>query len=117
MQLRRLSDPGTFLRLAEDFLASREAVNNVLLGLAATLKINPSFSTLPPYFGIVEQAGRVIAAGVITPPNRLHVSSCDQPEALDLLVADVRAFYPLLPGVSGPVPVAQQFAERWQRLT
>jgi predicted GNAT family acetyltransferase len=117
MQLRRFSEPGDFLLVAEAFLARREAVNNVLLGLAATLQVNPAFSTLPPYFGVVESAQEVILAGLVTPPNRLHVSYCEQPAAMDLLVADVRAFYPLLPGVSGPVPVSQWFAERWQRLT
>jgi uncharacterized protein len=117
MQLRRLVEPGEFLAAAEAFLVSREATNNVLLGLAATLQVNPSFSLQPPYFGVVETGGQVVAAGVITPPNRLHLAHTEAPNALDLLVADVRSFYPLLPGVSGPVPVSRWFAERWQRLT
>jgi len=117
MQLRRFADPGDFLTAAEAFLVSHEATNNVLLGLAGTLRINPAFAIQPPYFGVVETGGQVVAAGVITPPRRLHLSHTDTPNALDLLVADVRSFYPTLPGVSGPVPVGRWFAERWQRLT
>jgi hypothetical protein len=93
------------------------ATNNVLLGLAATLRVSPEFALQPPYFAVVETAGEVVAAGVITPPNRLHLSYTEFPPALDLLAADVHAFYPQLPGASGPVPVARWFAERWQRLT
>lgn len=55
-----------------------------------------------------------MAAGLITPPNRLHLAYTEYP-AMDLLVADVRDFYPMLPGVTGPVPVSRWFAERWQR--
>ncbi|MCC7361590.1 MAG: GNAT family N-acetyltransferase [Anaerolineales bacterium] len=117
MQLRRYVDPGDFLAAAEAFLLTREATNNVLLGLAATLRISPGFSLQPPYFSVVEAEGAVVAAGLITPPNRLHLAYTEVPGALDLLVADVRNYYPLLPGVTGPVPVARGFAERWQRLT
>ena len=117
MQLHRVVDPGDFLAAAEPFLVQREATNNVLLGLAATLRVSPGFAIQPPYFAVVETGGEVVAAGVITPPNRLNLSYTEFPTALDLLVADVRAFYPLLPGASGPVPVARWFAERWQRLT
>jgi len=117
MQLRRFADPGEFLEVAAPYLVEREATNNVLLGLAATLRVSPGYSIQPPYFGVVESGGQVVAAGVITPPNRLHLSYTEQPAALDLLAADVRAFYPLLPGASGPVPVSQWFAERWLRLT
>ena len=107
MQLQRFSDPGDFLAAAEPFLVQREATNNVLLGLAATLRVSPGFAIQPPYFAVVETGGEVVAAGVITPPNRLNLSYTEFPQALDLLVADVRAFYPLLPGASGPVPVAR----------
>lgn len=117
MLLRRFIDPGDFLTAAEPFLIEREATNNVLLGLAATLRANPSFTIQPPYFGVVNSGGQVVAAAVITPPNRLHLAYTAQPDALDLVAADVRAFYPLLPGVSGPVPISRWFAERWQRLT
>ena len=117
MQLRRFIDPDEFLRVAQPFLLTREATNNVLLGLAATLRLSPGFSLQPPYFAVVEAAGEVVAAGLITPPNRLHLAYTEYPAAMDLLVADVRDFYPMLPGVTGPVPVSRWFAERWQRLT
>ena len=117
MNLTRFHSAHDFGTRAEAFLLEREAHHNLPLGLMASLMFNPNLYLSQPYFAVVEEAGKTIAAAVMTPPYRLVLSLVEDPEALALIAYDVRRFRPDTPGVTGPVPVSLQFAEIWQGLT
>lgn len=117
MKLFRFTSPQDFSVRAEAFLLAHEAQNNLMLGLAASLAFNPGLYGSQPYFAVVEEAGQVCAAALMTPPHRLSLSYNAPREALEVIACDVQDFRPDTPGVVGPVPVSQQFAEIWQTLT
>jgi len=117
MRLIRFHSAHDFRARAEAFLLEREAEHNLPLGLVSALTFNPDLYGTQPYFAVVEDAGKVIAAAMMTPPYRLVLSLCEDREALELIAHDVHDFRPDTPGVTGPVPVSLQFAEIWQGLT
>jgi predicted GNAT family acetyltransferase len=117
MNLTRLSSPHDFRARAEAFLLEREVEHNLPLGLTTALIFNPDLYGTQPYFAVVEDAGKVIAAAMMTPPYRLVLSLCEDREALELIAHDVHDFRPDTPGVTGPVPVGLHFAEIWHGLT
>jgi hypothetical protein len=53
----------------------------------------------------------------MTPPHRVTVALTNSYDALRAIVRDVHDFRPDTPGVSGPAPVSQRFAEMWSELT
>jgi len=117
MNLARFASAPDFRARAEPFLVEREVYHNLILGLAAALTVNPNLYPSQPYFAVVEEAGNVVAAAVMTPPHRLVLSLNDSREALTLIARDVREFRPDTPGVVAPVPVGLHFAEIWRDLT
>ena len=117
MNLSRFASAPDFRARAEPFLVEREVYHNLILGLAAALTVNPNLYPSQPYFAVIEDAGQVIAAAVMTPPYRLVLSLSDSREALTLIAQDVREFRPDTPGVLAPVPVSLHFAEIWRDLT
>jgi predicted GNAT family acetyltransferase len=118
MNLIRFTSAQDFSARAEAFLVAQEAQNNLMLGLTASLALNPALYGSQPYFAVVEDAaGQVIASALMTPPHRVTLSFNAPRAALDLLARDVHAFRPDTPGVTGPVPVSLEFAESWQALT
>ncbi len=117
MQLTRFRSARDFLARAEAFLVEHEAEHCLPLGLSTSLAANPNLYPSQPYFGEVEDMGKVVAAGIMTPPYRLVLSLTESREALELIARDVQEFRPDTPGVIGPVPVSHHFAEIWQALT
>lgn len=119
MNLTRFTSSQDFSARAEAFLVRHEAQNNLMLGLTASLALNPNLYGSQPYFAVVEDmdTGRVRAAALMTPPHRVTLSFDAPREALEIIARDVYDFRPDTPGVVGPVPVSQQFAEIWQSLT
>lgn len=89
-----------------------------MLGLVASLIIQPDLYGTQPYLALVEaEGGATVAASVMTPPHGLVLALTDSREALTLIARDVCAFRPDMPGVTGPVPVGEQFSEIWRELT
>ena len=117
MHLIRFPSAPAFRARAEAFLVEREVYHNLMLGLMNALAFNPNLYPSQPYYAVVEDGGKVIAAGVMTPPYRLTLSLTDSVEALTLIARDVRAFRADTPGVVAPVPVGLRFAEIWRGLT
>src|SRR5207342_3440667 len=101
MELRRFDAVGDFLGIAEPFLVEREAEHNLMLGVASSLTEAPEAYSGPPYLALVSDDGRVVAAGIRTPPFRLVLSEVDDPRASGLLAGDSLADE--LRGVLGPV--------------
>jgi predicted GNAT family acetyltransferase len=113
----RCESPRAFLERAEAFLLEDEACHNLLLGVPATLMTRTAMPAPPSYFAVVVDASKVVAAAMMTPPHQLVLSRTEHPRVLGLIAQDLLAPMITLPGIHGPVPVSEQFAEMWQKLT
>jgi hypothetical protein len=110
LRLDRYERAADFLAAAGPWLAEREAEHNLILGIAATARDNPGMY-LDPWFALVTDGNRPVAAALRTPPWNLVLSEVDEPAALDLLVANLAGAE--LPGVVAAPDVATGFALRW----
>lgn len=109
-----------FLARARAELEHNEVLHSLPLGIALRLQAFPEQSEQPPYLAIVEEEGKQIMAAVMTPPFRLIVTSNRFEafgEAFSLLVIHLRENGWLVPGVVGPIPLSDLFAQTWTSLT
>ena len=112
MEVHRLHDPEAFLGAAERFLVTHEARNNLLLGLAGTLRDHPA--TYPAFdLWLVEDHGSVVGAALQTPPHNLVLAKPSDGDVLDVLARAIVGAGARLPGVSGARPEVAIFADRW----
>ena len=111
----RHSGPRAFLERAEPWLLQREAENNLVLGLAASLAEGASGYSSPLYFATVERAGQVAGCAFRTPPYKLGLTRMPL-EAAPLLAHDVAEVYDHLPAALGPVDAVRAFGEAWAAL-
>jgi uncharacterized protein len=117
VQVTRLDVEG-FVRSAGDFLRSREAEHNLLLGLSGRLLADPnSYGADDPYFAVVEAEGRIVTAALRTPPYNLLLAQTEDTAAYVALAEDAHAAFAGLPGVSGPAAAIQAFISAWASLT
>jgi len=119
VELQRFATVEGFLALAKDYLVDREAEHNLMLGICEQLLSSPGQSKLPPYFAVATDEGTVYGCAIQTPPWDLVLSEMDARRAVDLIVED-RAILsdPMtLPGVAGPVALAERFATLWTQKT
>lgn len=117
MKVCRCATPQAFLEQAGAFLRTDEACHNLLLGMPANLMARGITPAPQPYFAVVLDADKVVAAAMMTPPHRLVLSRTEHPQALGLIARDLQAVEMMPPGVHAPVPVSSQFAEVWQEVT
>jgi uncharacterized protein len=113
--VKELDDPGAFLEAARPLLLEDEARNNLILGIARTMRDHPS-----AYAGyrlwVVEGRGRVVGAALRTPPYNLVVAGPANRAALGALAKTLSAGEVTLPGVTGAVPEVEVFADAWEAL-
>ncbi|MEO8461974.1 MAG: GNAT family N-acetyltransferase [Chloroflexota bacterium] len=122
MELARYDSVDRFLAAAGWFLTAREAEHNLPLGILGTLRDHPEVYPEPPYLAVVRDGGAIALVAVRTPPHNLIVSeggvAADRiAAATAVLVSDVRAVMPDLPGVTGPKATAGPFVEHWSVAT
>jgi predicted GNAT family acetyltransferase len=117
--IRRFDSAALFMMAAGPFLAPREAQHNLLYGVTSNL-ISDEAHGLPleprPYLAVVSDAGRIIAAAMMTPPFNIvlsHIDDADVDRAVAELAADLATFETPPPGVSTADPAARAFAEAW----
>jgi predicted GNAT family acetyltransferase len=101
--ITRHTDPTLFRVRVQPLLAQREAENNLLLGILASLK--PGTDAL-----MIELDG--VGAAIRTPPYNLVISQAPGP-VLDALVERLAADGESVPGVLGPNTAAAQVARAW----
>lgn len=109
-----------FTEEARAFLERHEAEHTIMLGLLTAMRSLPEpFADDPPRFAVVHDAdGRVVLAGLRTPPWNQLVSLADESDAPDAVDALAEALADeALPGVLGPKPIAARFASHWTELT
>ncbi len=112
LSVERHATATDFLDAAGAFLVEREAEHNLIFGICATLAADPGYAS-EPYLATVSQAGRVVGAAVMTPPWNLVLSCMDEPDAPTALATDLDARGISIPGTTGPVEIANRFAEGW----
>lgn len=123
MHLHRAATGPLLLARCAGFLQGREVSHSALLGIAHRLTDPPTDPTTDPtyqpYLATVEDHGAVHAVVVRTPPHQLllsYVAPDVLPAVVDCVVNDLRALGMSLPGVGGPVGVAEVFASHWARV-
>jgi predicted GNAT family acetyltransferase len=108
MKLHRHS-PAELLERAGHFLERREAENNLILGICASLADGEMDLTSPPIAMTVEHSGEVQLVALHTPPQKLLLSTGSTDAATEL----GRAWESALSGVMGPSEVAAAFSLAW----
>src|SRR5690348_12521122 len=109
-----------FLQRVRSTLLEDEAVNSLILGLSQGIERNPE--RFPQcYLATVEDEQGLAVAAVITPPHNVLIyggrGRGEHQEAFALLIDDLRAVGQSAPGALGRVPIVDEFAENWERLT
>jgi uncharacterized protein len=113
MVVKRVRDPAAFLERASPLLLEDEARNNLMLGIAGTLRDHPSVYT-EHHLWLVEDGDQVVGAALRTPPFNLVVALPHAEEVAITLADALRDEGQELPGVSGAVPEAETFAQAWE---
>jgi predicted GNAT family acetyltransferase len=113
MDVRRLDDPAAFLELVSPFLIEDESRHNLIFGIAATLRDEPSHY---PEYGlwVVEDGAEIVGAAIRTPPHNLVLARPRNALVLEALTAGIEDE---LPGVVGAVPEVDEFARAWAAKT
>jgi uncharacterized protein len=109
-----------FLARARAELERNEVLNGLPLGIVLSLQKFPERIEIPPYLATVEDEGKLIGTAVMTPPFRLIVASNQVDafgEAPSLLIHNLRDHGWPVPGVIGPSPLSDLFAQTWTSLT
>jgi predicted GNAT family acetyltransferase len=116
-RLERFKTAAAFLHAAGPYLLRQEALNCLLLGIAAALRDRPGVYTEPPYLAVVRAGDVPVLAALRTPPRAvvLSVPAAPEPEALALIIEDLAAQDTAMRGVIGPKETAEAFARLWAR--
>jgi len=115
MQLQKHADAAEFLSVAGSVLDVDEARHNLIYGICSTLVDAPG--SYPGAYLWTIQDDEVIGAAVMTPPFNLVVA---RPSTRDALPFAARALHEQgvgVPGVTGALPEAEEFAQAWEVLT
>ncbi len=119
LTLTTYATAAAFRDRVQPFLLRQEAANNLILGLISSIIDTPRHFPVTPYFAAVadDADGAIVAAFLRTPPYRLIISTSNHPAALGLVAFNLQGSGTELPGVTGPVSLAQAFATLWQART
>jgi predicted GNAT family acetyltransferase len=109
VDVRRHTDVEPFLAEAGPFLVSEEACNNLILGLAGTIRGTPD-RYVQKRFWVVSEAGHVVAVAMQTPPYNLVLGRSTDNRALEALVDEIEDE---LPGATGVRPEIDTFVTLW----
>lgn len=108
----RCPDARSFRDRAGSFLLADEARHQLLLRILESNLRQPGVAGPAPWWMVVERAGAVVAAAVMTPPHPLVVSDLDASGCAGLL-GFLRVAGAPLPMVNGPATSAERFAHGW----
>jgi uncharacterized protein len=113
LRVDRFEDAAAFLAAVGGFLDRREAEHNLLFGILDSLSRGMLPLDSGPYLASVVDADAVVGVALRTPPFNLLLSELDDPAATDAIATDLANAGETLPGVTGPVAIARDFAARW----
>ena len=116
MKVTKFNDATNFLETALTYLEEYEAVNGLMLGLAFRLSQSAPRRRNRPFLAVMEDGGELVGAAVMTPPRKMilysHLLDC-QP-VVQALWDTLQGSRWSVPGVLGPAPVADAWAELWR---
>ena len=117
MFITTYQDPDQFLLETRPILEKDEAINSLLLGIAASVKNSPLYTSF--YLATIEDENGLLVAACMTPPHNLILASWEgeSDEAFALLIQDLRRENWPVPGVVGPAQTSEKFALTWAKLT
>lgn len=107
-------DPGEYLNRVGDFLRGLPVEHSVLLSNAARRAQREQINEADLWLW-VEAGNEVVAAAQHTPPHGAYLSTGPS-EAMRLLAQMLWEQRPWLPGVAGPAPSPEDFADEWANL-
>jgi uncharacterized protein len=112
VQVRRLDDPRAFLDAAMPLLMRDEARHNLVFGIVDTLVRHPA--VYPAWhLWLVGDGAEVVGAALQTPPHNIVLAKPASVAVTDMLVDAIHAGGVSLPGISGVMPEAMEFGDRW----
>jgi uncharacterized protein len=119
LRVERFSNVESYLERVGPFLAAREPEQMLILGITSGLLAFPDAFEHPVYFAAVVDGDRVALVAIRTPPWRLVLGEVDDPRLLEPLIDDLAndPAWQDLPGVMGPDPQVERFAEGWAERT
>jgi predicted GNAT family acetyltransferase len=113
--VKELDDPGAFLEAARPLLLEDEARNNLVFGIAGTLRDHPSLYDEYRLW-IVEDGDRTVGVALRTPPYNLALGGPARLVVAKGLAESLYAAGIELPGVTGAAPEVEHFATAWETL-
>jgi predicted GNAT family acetyltransferase len=112
--VKRFEAPSTFLATAQPLLLSAEARHNLMLGIAGNLRDHPwLYSEFRGW--VVEGEPSPVGAALQTPPHNLVLARPAADGAIEALADAIASEGIDLPGVTGALPEAHEFARAWTR--
>jgi uncharacterized protein len=117
MLITTYQDPDAFLLKARPTLERDEATNGLLLGIAASVKNSPLYTSF--YLATIEDENGLLVAACMTPPHNLILYSheAEDEAAFTLLVQNLQSEKWPVSGVIGPAQTSEEFAKIWSKLT
>jgi hypothetical protein len=113
MRIQQPENAGAFLAWTRSCLLEQEELNGLMLGIAEGLHASPppADDPVPVLAIVIDAAGRLLAAALRTPPQRLVVHA-PRPDVqvLEALSRELTQIDPNLPGVVGPIDIARPLA-------
>jgi hypothetical protein len=107
-------DPGEYLNRVGDFLRGLPVEHSVLLSNAVRRAQREQINEADLWLW-VEAGNQVVAAAQHTPPHGAYLSTGPS-EAMRVLAQMLWEQRPWLPGVAGPTPSPEEFADEWANL-
>ena len=108
--VERPAGVGEFLARTREWLAAREAENNLIFGLCDVISRHPEEYPECLFVVATDAAGAPVAAALQTPPHNLVLSTMSVTTAAQLAAA-LGTGAASLPGVLGPADVARSFVD------
>lgn len=117
MKVTKFNKASEFLDTALTYLEANEALNGLMLGLAFRLSQSAPRRRNRPFLAVVEDDGNLVGAAVMTPPRKMilysHLSDCHP--VVQALWDTLDESHWSVPAVLGPAPVADAWAELWEK--
>jgi predicted GNAT family acetyltransferase len=116
MPLEYFSDAAAFAHEAQPFLLKREAENSLVFGIIDRLITSMITPAALPLLALAREGGEVAGVVVMTPPRNIILTVMDAAVA-EQLARDLFADRITIPGVVGPLQVAEAFTAAWCALS
>jgi len=116
-QVSQLNSARDYLDIVGGMLYANETENNLILGVAERLVLDPKAYENPFYAVVRAENGVLLLAALMTPPHNLILAGDEGYQAgAAALVAYIHD-HPLdIPGVIGPAHIASHFSKVWQNV-